>query len=293
MILRPVSPQSPTGPPMTNRPVGLTRKSRRSAFASYMSAGRIGRTTVSHRSSRICWRVTRVGVLRGDQQLLDRRRPAVDVAHRDLRLAVRAQVLERAVVTHLRELLGEQVRERDRQRHERLRLVRRVAEHHPLVAGARDVELVLVGGVGLRLIRVVDALRDVRRLLVDRVEHRARVRREPEVGVDVADLADRLASDLLDVDERLGRDLARDHDQAGVHERLARHAAGRVVTHHCVQHAVGDLVGHLVGVSFRHRLGGEQVLVLSEVGHRREAIGPRRASARARERRGCAPAPTM
>ena len=128
-----------------------------------------------------------------------------------------------------RQALGEPVRERDRQRHQRVGLVGGVAEHHPLVARAGDVELVVVAGVGARLIGLVDALGDVRRLLVDRVEHRAGVGREAEVGVGVADLADRLAGDLLDVDVGVGRDLAGDDDQAGVDERLAGHAAVGVV----------------------------------------------------------------
>ncbi len=190
-------------------------------------------------------------------------RLAVLVAHADLRLAVGAQVAERAVLAHRRQALGEPVRERDRQRHQRVGLVGGVAEHHPLVAGAGDVELVVVCCVGASLVGLVDALRDVRRLLVDRVEHRAGVRREAEVGVGVADVADRLARDLLDVDVGLGRDLAGDDDQAGVDERLARDAAVRFVGEDGVEHAVGDLVGDLVGMALRDRLGGEQELVVA------------------------------
>ncbi len=55
MILRPVRPQSPTGPPITNLPVGLTRKfsAVNRLASSYSSAGMIGLTTCSHRSLRI------------------------------------------------------------------------------------------------------------------------------------------------------------------------------------------------------------------------------------------------
>ena len=93
------------------------------------------------------------------------------------------------------EAVRELVRERDRQRHELVGLVARVAEHHALVAGAGDVERVVVGRVGARLVRLVDALGDVGRLLVDRVDDGAGVGGEAEVGVGVADLADRLARD--------------------------------------------------------------------------------------------------
>ncbi len=209
-------------------------------------------------------------VLRGDQQLLDPDRPAVDVAHRDLRLAVRAQVVEVAGLAHVGQALGELVRQRDRQRHQLLGLVGGVPEHHPLVARARNIELVVVVGVGARLVGLVDALGDVRRLLVDRVQDGARVRREAEVGVDVADLADRLASDLLDVDVGLGRDLAGDDHEAGVDERLARDATVRVLGEDRVQDAVGDLVRDLVGMTLGHRLGREQEAVVLAHGMKRE-----------------------
>src|SRR5438874_13741520 len=55
MILRPVRPQSPIGPPTSNLPVGLTRKllSLFSFFSSYSSAGRIGCSTCFQRSGLI------------------------------------------------------------------------------------------------------------------------------------------------------------------------------------------------------------------------------------------------
>ena len=66
---------------------------------------------------------------------------------------------------------------------------RRVAEHHPLVAGADPVERVVVARVVLELVGLVDAQRDVGRLLVDRDDDAAGVRVEPPLRVRVADLA--------------------------------------------------------------------------------------------------------
>jgi hypothetical protein len=201
-------------------------------------------------------RLDAVAVLRRDEDALDRRRRAVAVANGDLRLAVGAQVGQ-PVAADDGQALGELVGQRDRQRHQLGRLARGVAEHHPLVARA---------GVAGRVRCAVDALGDVGRLLVDRVDDRARVGAEAQVGVDVADPADRLARDVLDVDVGRGRDLARDDDQAGVDERLAGHAAARMVGEDGVEHAVGDLVGDLVGVALGDRLGGEEELV--GLGHR-------------------------
>ena len=128
-----------------------------------------------------------------------------------------------------REAMGETVREPDRQRHEIVGLVARVAEHHSLVAGALAVEDVLAALAGAGLRGRVDALRDVRRLRVDRHHHAARVAVEAERLTVVADAADRVAHEVRDVDVRLGRDLTRDDAQARRQQRLARDSSGRVL----------------------------------------------------------------
>ena len=61
---------------------------------------------------------------------------AVDVAHRDLRLAVGTQVGQRTVLAHLRQTLAHALRQVNRHRHEGLRLVAGIAEHHALIARA-------------------------------------------------------------------------------------------------------------------------------------------------------------
>ena len=229
MILRPVRPASPTGPPITNLPVGLTRKLRPAVVEQLLLVVELAR---QHRVHDVLpqvrldqrLRVHAVLVLGRDQHALDLDRPAVLVAHRHLRLAVRPQVGHQLGAAHLGQPVRQLVRERDRHRHELLGLARGVAEHHALVAGAGHVELVVVGRVGARLVGLVDALRDVGRLLVDRGDHGAAVAVEPVAAAAVADLADRLAGDLRDVHVHVGRDLARDHDEPGVHERLAGHA---------------------------------------------------------------------
>ena len=95
------------------------------------------------------------------------------VPDRDLRLSVRPEVGERLGLAHLGQALGELVGEHDRERHQLRGLVARVAEHQPLVAGPDVVERIVVAGVVLNLERVVDALGDVGRLLVERHDHRA------------------------------------------------------------------------------------------------------------------------
>ena len=64
----------------------------------------------------------------------------------------------------------------------------------------------------------------------------------------------------LEVHPGAGRDLARDHGDARLHQRFAGDARLRVAREDRVQHGVGDLVGDLVGVPFGNGLGGEQVV---------------------------------
>ena len=94
MILRPVRPASPTGPPITNRPVGLTSRFLRSLLGVVEVLGQDRLDDVLPEVVRD-QRLGALLVLRGDQQLLDLDRHAVAVAHGDLRLAVGPQVGER------------------------------------------------------------------------------------------------------------------------------------------------------------------------------------------------------
>ena len=203
-------------------------------------------------------------MLRGDDDGLDGDGLAALVAHGDLGLAVGAQIRQRAVVAHRGEALRQAAGQIMRHRHERRRLVGRVAEHHTLVTRADEVERV-GGAAGLGVEGLVHALRDVGALLVDKVKHTAGVAVEAELGAVVPDAAHDLTRDVLDVDVGLGADLAGDDDGAGGDEGLAcaadvlelgRLAARRDVSlglelgllrEDGVEDGVGDLVRDLSG----------------------------------------------
>ena len=119
--------------------------------------------------------------------------------------------------------------------------------------------------------RRVDAQRDVGRLLLDRDERAAGQVVEAVVGAGVADVADGVADDGLEVDVGRGRDLAEDHDEAGRGRRLAGDPGVRVLADDRVQDRVGDLVAHLVRVTLGHRFGREQVVGGVDDAHGREA----------------------
>ena len=148
------------------------------------------------------------------------------------------------------------MREHDRKRHQLVGLVRRVAEHHSLVAGADAVERVLVAV--LHLEGCIDALRDVGRLLVDRDDDGTRVGVEAELRTGVADLPNALAHEARNVDVGRRRDLAGDDDEAGRDQGLTGHATHRIVREDGVEDGIRDLVGDLVRVALGDGLGRER-----------------------------------
>ncbi len=154
-----------------------------------------------------------------------------------------------ALLAQLRLALHQPVRQEDRQRHQLRRFVARVAEHQALVARAL---------VEIQAAAFVDALRDVRRLLVVGNQHGAALVVDAVVAVVVADPLDRLARDGLIVDHGVRGDLAGEHDQAGGAQRFGGDARVFVLREDGIEDRVGDLVGDLVRVTFGDRLGGKE-----------------------------------
>src|SRR5579859_2880644 len=206
--------------------------------------------------------VDALAMLRRDDDALDLHRAAPPVVvllvpDGDLRLTVRPQVEQLLGLAHGGQPAREPVREHDRQRHELFGLVRRVTEHHSLVAGTFAVERITVAV--LLFVRMVDALRDVRRLLVDRDDDAAGVGVESVLRARVADLTHALANEPRNVDVvGFRRDLAGDDDQAGRDERLAGDAALRIVGEDGVEDGVRQLVGDLVRMTLGDGFGGER-----------------------------------
>ena len=149
------------------------------------------------------------------------------------------------------------MREHDRKRHQLRRIAAGIAEHHALISRARQLELV-VAARAADFERLVDPHRDIGRLLVDRYRHAAGRRIEADERVIVADVRDRLADEARNVDVRRGRDLAPDVDLARDDERLAGHAAQRIVLENRVEHGIRNLVGDLIGMPLGDGFGGKE-----------------------------------
>ena len=196
-----------------------------------------------------------------DPLYLDRALTAVGadlVANRHLGLAVRAQVPDDVRLAHLRQPVADVVREHDRHGHQLVRLRARVPEHHPLVAGAHQIERVVIARRVPDLVCLVYPLGDVRRLPVDREDDPARVAIEPVLRPVVADLADLLAHEARDVHVRRRRQLTCDDNEAGRHQGLAGNPPRGVPGQDRVEDGVRDLIGDLVRMTFRDRLRRER-----------------------------------
>ena len=254
MILRPVSPVSPFGPADDEAP-GRVYEVLHFLRDHVLRQDRL-QDLLDHGFGKRLVPDLR-GMLGREHDGVDLGRAATVVAHRHLRLGVGPEPRQPAGMAQFRLLLHQAVREVDRQRHQLWRLVAGVAEHESLVARA----LLEVESAAL-----VDALRDVRRLLVVGDEHAAAAVVDPVLRVVVADVLDHAAGDALPVDHGLRGDLAGEHDEPGAAEGLGRDARRAVLGQHRVQHGVGDLVRDLVGMAFADRLGREEISCRSWIG---------------------------
>ncbi len=89
-------------------------------------------------------------MLGGDQHGIDALRLAVGIFHGHLALAIRAQPGKRASLAHFSQRAGQFVRQVDGHGHQLGGLVAGITEHHALVAGADQVDLVLVAVLGFQ-----------------------------------------------------------------------------------------------------------------------------------------------
>ena len=188
-------------------------------------------------------------VLCGNYHRVDAYRLAVLVVlNGHLSFAVGTQIAQLAALANVGKLLGQLVRQRDGERHKLWRFIAGVAEHHALVARA-DVADVFFSA----LERIVNAHRDVGRLLVDGGEYCAGVAVEAVSVVVVAYIADDFAHDGRDIHLRLSRDLAHAHYHTCGGKRFAGNARLRILLEHSIEYSVRNVVANFVGVTFRHR----------------------------------------
>ena len=160
----------------------------------------------------------------------------------DLGLGVGAGPREGVVAAAVGALLGEVAGKLVGEGHEGLGLVGGVAEHHTLVTSTEVLVL-------LDVVLAEDGLVDFGGLLFDGNEEVAGLVVEALGGVVEADVFDGGADDLLVVEDGFGGDFTEDHDHTGLEAGLAGDLGVGISGEAGVEDGVGDLIGHLVGVT--------------------------------------------
>ena len=197
------------------------------------------------------------GVLGGDEHVVHAHRLAVGVLHGHLALAIRAQPGQGAVLAHFRQPPGKLVRQVDGHRHQGGGLIAGEPEHHPLVASADFVDLLVGQLAAFDLVALVHTASDILALAGNGAHHRAGVAVKALLAAVVADALDHPADEFVEVHESVGGDLAQHHHEAGLGGGFASHTAAGVLLQAGIQHRIAHLVAQFVGVSLRHALGGE------------------------------------
>ncbi len=85
----------------------------------------------------------------------------------------------------------------------------------------------------------------------------------------VANLADRLARNRVEIQLGFGGDFASDYYKIRLGISLTRNTAGGVHSQASIQHCIGNCIAHLVGMTFADGLGREnKVLTHVKLGER-------------------------
>ena len=179
------------------------------------------------------------------------------ILHGDLALAVGTHVGQQAALANLRHAQAQLLGQGQRQGHQLRCLVAGVTEHHALVSRAVG-QLAVCAGLALQ--RFVHAQGDVRGLFVDGGDDAAGIAVKAVLATVIADLPHHFPGDLGDIHIAGGGDLAHHMDEAGAGCGLAGHAAHGILGQDGIQDGVGNLIADLVGMSFRHRFRGKQVV---------------------------------
>ena len=133
-----------------------------------------------------------------------------------------------------------------RQRHIIFRFIGSITKHHSLVACPL-----------IHRVLAFHATVNVRTLFVNGREYAARVSFEHIFALGIADTVNHFTCNALQIYIRLGFHFSSQYHLSGSHQGFASYFRTGVKRQQFVKHSVRYLIGHFVGVSFRHRFGCE------------------------------------
>jgi hypothetical protein len=141
------------------------------------------------------------------------------------------------------------------------------------VSGITKHDTLVTGTELLKCLLIVQALSDIRGLLLNGDQEVEGLVVEALGRVIIANVLDGITDNLLVVDVGLCGDLAKDHDHACLGRGLTGNLGQRVLGQTGVQDGVGDLVSDLVGVTLTDRLGCEQESALRRANVAVDSVG--------------------
>ena len=194
---------------------------------------------------------------------VDALRPAISVFDPDLSLGIGQQIRQRLLQGLGIQDLSDPVRQRDRQRHQRLGLIAGVAEYRRLILDRKATELLIIHRVQIE--RVIVAI-----TMIHEAGHDGAGIGIEDIGR-VADAANHLAGDIGDGDPGFGRIVRRDEEHTARDRALGIDSRISIEPQHMIDDGIADLITELVRVSCSHRLRGEDEIVAH--GHTEKRFG--------------------
>ena len=166
----------------------------------------------------------------------------------DLSLGVRSEPRQATVIAGIGHSLVELVGKQDGQWEVLRGLISSVAEHYALIASAQLFQ---------RLVKL-EALCDVRGLLLDGYHNIAGLVIKPLTRIIIANVFDGAANDFLIVQSGIGGDLTKHHDHASLGGGLTCHFRHWIFRKTSIKNSIRDLITNLVGMAFSDGLRGEE-----------------------------------
>ena len=143
------------------------------------------------------------------------------------------------------------MRKRNRRWHQLRRFVAGKTKHEPLITRA------LFGGAFAFRRCLIDTLFNIARLLRDFAYDPTGIGVKNAIIVHITNAADCVANLVGEIEARVTRDLAGQHDEIALGQCFARDAAERVLLETSIENVIADGVANLIGMTFGYRFGGK------------------------------------
>ena len=183
------------------------------------------------------------------------------ISDSDLRLSVRTEIRESTVLAYLGKAATQLVSKSNRQRHELRSFIGCITKHHALISCADVVTFLgsmLFSVTSLQSFIYTDS--NIGRLLIDGNENSTGLVVEAIVCIGVANLFNSLTNDVGNIHIAFGRNFTYYMNLSGGNESLTGNTTSRILSQNRIENAVGNLISHLIRMTFCYRLRSKKNL---------------------------------